>query len=490
MPFSRPRPALTILVKLLLAYVLPTLALFSLFAYFAYDNARRDLEAELGTRLASIAASTATQIRGKYLLSLAPGDESDRAYLNTKRKLEAIKTATELERLFVFRADHTSLCDTEAIPIGSAYPELALDKHELSRVFSARKATSSLLFGGKDGVLYKAGYSPIVASEEDLTVVGAVRVEAPAVYFARLVALKRHLLRYGALLCGVVILSSLVVATLLTRPIRRLAYLATDMGRGNLQVAIDVRGGDEIGLLAHTLDNMRQALRARDERLQMMLAGIAHEVRNPLGGIELYVGILKEELALDPERLAHLGRIERELGYLRRVVSDFLEYARRPTLDLVPTVLGPLLHEIAELCRSDAESAGVELEVQAEDGVVCVADPGQLRRALLNLVQNAVQATPHGARVTLSAAREDDRALVRVTDQGKGIPEDALDKIFTPFFTTKEKGTGLGLAFVKEIISDHGGRIDVHTGEGPGTVFTVELPARDGTTSPHKTVLQ
>lgn len=491
---GRPRrPAPTILAKLLIAFVTPTLVLFGVFGLLAYDFARRDLdlarrdlETELGRRLASIAAATAAQIRGRYLTELAPGDEQARAYLNTKRKLDAVKAKTGVARLYVFRPDHTSLCDTaEGVPIGETYFQLDLDRHELGRVFREGAAVSSVLFRGKDGAWAKAGYAPVTASEDDDTIVAALGVEAPAEYFARideyharLADLRRDIVRYGAALAAAVIGASIFVATRLTRPIRRLAADAERIGRGDLARPVAASGGDEIGRLARTLDEMREALRARDERLQMMLAGIAHEVRNPLGGIELYSGILRDDLAGDAEKLAHVARIERELGHLKAVVSDFLEYARRPKPELVPVELPPILAEAAECVRADAAAAGVALVVGPSDGEppTVRADPTQLRRAVLNLLRNAVQATPAGGTVTLTARRaEGGRVELRVADTGRGIPAEARDKIFTPFYTTKEKGTGLGLAFVQEIVADHGGTIAIESAPGAGTTFTIAL---------------
>src|SRR5262249_10258905 len=111
------------------------------------------------------------------------------------------------------------------------------------------------------------------------------------------------------------------------------------------------------------------------------------------------------------------------------------------------------------------------------DGLAAWADAGQLKRALLNLLRNAVQASPEGGAVVLAVARRDglSRVRIRVADTGRGIPADQVDRIFTPFFTTKEKGTGFGLAFVREIVTDHGGTLSVESAVGRGSTFTVEI---------------
>ncbi len=161
-------------------------------------------------------------------------------------------------------------------------------------------------------------------------------VEASADYLTSLARFRRWLAGAGALGLGIIVLLTALMARRLTGPLGRLAGAAERIGRGDLEAAVPVETRDEVGQLAARLDEMRAALRARDERLQMMLAGIAHEVRNPLGGLELYAGLLREGLAGQPDRLAEVARVEREIGYLKNVVSDFLEYARRPRPELAP----------------------------------------------------------------------------------------------------------------------------------------------------------
>ncbi len=477
------RPRLTILVKLLLAFAVPTMALFAVFAVFAHQVAQRDLEAELGTRLTAVAASAATQIRGKYLVELGPGDEDDRGYLNTKRKLETLVEATGVARIYIFDRDFVLKVgsDPDAV-IGSKLFVAQLDRSELARVFADGRAVASIPFTGNDGKQYQAGYAPVRASENEPEIVLALGVDASPTYFARLADLRRSLFLYGALLALVVLAISVITATLITRPVRRLATAAERIGKGDLAAPVQRSSRDEIGFLAETMDEMRGELQARDERMQLMLSGIAHEVRNPLGGIELFAGILRDEIgADDAEKQRHVARIERELGYLKAVVNDFLEYARRPKPELGEVELGELVRDVIELAHADAAdpSGCSEVTIDSElEPATCRADPGQLRRALLNLVCNAVQASRDAEprRVRVAVGCEGDWATVSVTNRGAPIPAEVRDRMFEPFFTTREKGTGLGLAFVREIIDDHDGEVVVESSPETGTVFTVRLP--------------
>jgi signal transduction histidine kinase len=192
----------------------------------------------------------------------------------------------------------------------------------------------------------------------------------------------------------------------------------------------------------------------------------------------LFAGILRDEIPDGDERRGHVDKIQRELGYLERVVNDFLEYARRPKPELAPVPLGELLADVAQLATTD----DVQIEIEPPAGLaVAQAARGQLRRALLNLAKNAVQAAMAAGHrgkgaVRLSARQRGDEVHLSVWNRGAEIPPEASGRLFEPFFTTREKGTGLGLAFVREIAVDHGGRVDVASTDGQ-TTFTIAIPA-------------
>ena len=473
-----------ILVKLLVALVIPAVALFSLFAYVAYEVSRRDLDDELGRRLEAIAASASTQIRdGKFLRDVP--SEDDPLYLTLQKRLAAVAQTTDarlfvVDRRFDLRLDTALTAATGAL--GRHDFQAELDRAELDRVFSHGVATASVTFQGNDGQWYKTGYAPVRLSPTDAQVVLAIGAQAPASYFDRLDDLRQRLLEWGAGLAVVSVIAAVLATLLITRNIRKLAAAAERIGGGDLTRPVVIGTRDEIGVLGDAMERMRQQLAERDARMQQMLAGIAHEVRNPLAGMTLFAGILHDEIEEGDERRGHVDKIKRELGYLERVVNDFLDYARRPRPEIDDVAVGPLLDEVAQLATTPAITVrvGDPGATLVTTKLVVRADRGQVRRALLNLARNAVQAATaagnQGEHVRLAARAVDDELRLSVWNRGKEIPPETSGKLFEPFFTTREKGTGLGLAFVREIAADHGGRVEVASADGE-TTFTIVLPA-------------
>jgi signal transduction histidine kinase len=255
----------------------------------------------------------------------------------------------------------------------------------------------------------------------------------------------------------------------------RLTEAAQRIAQGDLETPIWRRKRrDQIKTLRDTMEEMRQALRARDEEREMLLAAIAHEIRNPLGGMDLFTGILAEELAGRPEA-AHVARVRAELASLEHVVEEFLDFARSRPLDLAPADLAVLAREVRDLALPLALERGVRLVVGGAGEAR--ADRERVRGALLNLVRNAVEASPQGAAVEIAVRVQDGRAEVDVADRGPGLSPEARAKLFRPFFTTKEKGTGLGLALAKKVADAHRGALEVVDRDGGGTVARIALPA-------------
>lgn len=222
-----------------------------------------------------------------------------------------------------------------------------------------------------------------------------------------------------------------------------------------------------------------------DGLIETLAAGVAHEVRNPLNSVQINLTILEQELqALLPDRQSHvfavLGKIAGEIKRLDDFVSEFLRFARAPRLNLERLALRPLLTDLVAFMTPECSKKGVALSLELSGPESAWVDGFELKQALLNLVLNALEATPAGGHVVVRASGERRRFVVEVIDDGEGMSPDVKDKALTPFFTTREEGTGLGLALVRRIVEQHGGSVDLSSRPGGGTTVTLVFPSPRG----------
>lgn len=239
----------------------------------------------------------------------------------------------------------------------------------------------------------------------------------------------------------------------------------------------------EVGRLREQLELTNREL-ARKERLAAlgeMAAGLAHEIRNPLGGIQLFASLLERDLVDQPPCRDLARKISNGVSALDHIVTDVLAFAGDSppsftSVDLVE-VIGAAL-ELAGL-RIEKKSASVAFDRSAGEFIV-QADPNQMQRAVLNLIFNALDAMPVGGRVNVELSRAGDdpqHVVIDVMDDGPGLPAELLNKVFDPFYTTKDSGTGLGLAIVHRIVESHGGSIRAGNRPEGGALFSMRLPA-------------
>jgi PAS domain S-box-containing protein len=216
--------------------------------------------------------------------------------------------------------------------------------------------------------------------------------------------------------------------------------------------------------------------------LTTLAAGVAHEIKNPLGSISIHIQLIRKALQGKDEVPVpflerHLSVVDEEIDRLNKIVVDFLFAVRPMDVQLRDGDPGELLSGIADFIRPEAERAGVMVELAAAEGLPRVGlDERLMKQALLNLVKNALAAMPGGGKLRLVAERVEDEVRLTVEDSGVGISEEDLPKIFEPYFTTKENGTGLGLTITFKIVREHDGEITVSSRPGQGSSFTINLP--------------
>lgn len=230
----------------------------------------------------------------------------------------------------------------------------------------------------------------------------------------------------------------------------------------------------------------RQA-RIRTERLAQLgglLAGFAHEVRNPLSTIGLNLQLVLEDFRSpdtprDKRTHKRLAVVEQEVRRLQVILDEFLSFARAPEPKLVPTDLNEKVRALVDFAQPDLADKGVSLRFYPGADVGQVpADWDHLQAAIVNLLRNAKEATPAGGEVLVDTSRRGDEVLLRVTDTGHGIPKELHGRVLEPYFSTKKTGTGLGLPTVRRIVEEHGGRVTFESETGKGTQFTLHLPLR------------
>jgi len=228
-------------------------------------------------------------------------------------------------------------------------------------------------------------------------------------------------------------------------------------------------------VLFQTEEQLRRADRL--SALGELSAGMAHEIRNPLGSIKGAAEILKDDYGPDAPHHEFIEILLKETDRLNKIVQEFLSFARPKPPELRQDDINELLESVLALTAQPARKSGISVEKRLDRNIgKWNLDADLLKQAFLNLVLNSIQAMPEGGTLTVVSARRDDRIEVKINDTGMGITANDRKKLFSPFFTTKKDGTGLGLAITYRIIQNHCGTIDVASEPGKGATFTITIP--------------
>jgi signal transduction histidine kinase len=288
-----------------------------------------------------------------------------------------------------------------------------------------------------------------------------------------------------------VIVSGIITARM-SRPINKLVNAATRIGEGDFDVQVETSSRDEIGKLASAFNQMTQELMAQRERLvqservaawRELARRLAHELKNPLFPLQITVENLLRARENTPEQFDEVFReststLLAEVANLKTIIGRFSDFSKMPAPNLEAVDLDQMIRSVVQLFQGQFKQgpARIEAEMQLGDVPPVNGDPTLLRRVIENLVLNAIDAMPKGGRLIFRTDLNHQFAVFELADTGSGLTQEECERLFTPYYTTKQHGTGLGLAIVQSVVSDHKGTISVSSTKNFGTTFHVELP--------------
>ncbi len=310
-----------------------------------------------------------------------------------------------------------------------------------------------------------------------------------------MVTVQAHIrdIAYGIAGLGIIfaVLASLWIAARISRPIEELARAAGRVAEGDWETRVDIRSLDEVGDLARSFNNMTRQLSEQRERLvqtervaawRELARRLAHELKNPLMPLQITVENMVRAKKLPKKQFDEVFResaatLTEEIENLKTIVGRFSDFSKLPKPQAVEMDAREAVRRVMKLYAPALEEKHIELvtSISAEP-LPILGDSELLHRALSNLVLNAMDAMPEGGTLTVSAVRAKETARISVSDTGAGLPPEECERLFTPYYTTKQHGTGLGLAIVQSVVADHNGTIAVESAEGGGARFVIGLP--------------
>jgi len=311
--------------------------------------------------------------------------------------------------------------------------------------------------------------------------------------------LEKRIRNISLVIAGVAVFIGVIVSGVVTarvsRPVRILARAAAEIGQGNWNVRVETSGKDEIGRLGLAFNQMTEELIGQRERLvqservaawRELARRLAHELKNPLFPLQITVENLLRARENTPEQFDEVfhestATLLAEIANLKTIIGRFSDFSKMPAPQIQAVDLNEMVRAVTQLFQGqlNREPGRISPVLDLSDVPPVSGDPVLLRRVVENLVLNAVDAMPQGGTLTFRTAMNEKFAVLELSDTGAGLTPEECDRLFTPYYTTKQHGTGLGLAIVQSVVSDHHGSISVSSRKNQGTTFHVELPLWD-----------
>ena len=390
-------------------------------------------------------------------------------------------------RVLVLDADGKVQCDSFGLLNGTR-----LQLPEALSVLTGNQATAYGIhqYDADEGLLSSGAYAACCAARMncDGSMLGVLLYISPVdEMMDSLNSVVRQMLTVFVAVAALAVLASLLLSSLLTRPVTDLTGVIQRMGKGDLSVRAPVRGSGEMRELANSYNHMAEQLESLDKSRNQFVSNASHELKTPLTTMKICLESLIYQPDMPEElRTEFMQDINHEIDRLTGIVTDLLTLTRMDNkadkLTLASCDLGVLTKETVRALLPIAQKRGQTLTCECDSAVIGIVDRAKLNQVIYNLTENALKYTPDGGRIAVVLRRRGGNAVWQVTDNGVGIPQEDIAHIFDRFYRVDKArsretgGTGLGLSIVHQLVLMHGGEISVESVHGSGSTFTVTIP--------------
>ncbi|MCG2715159.1 MAG: HAMP domain-containing histidine kinase [Candidatus Marinimicrobia bacterium] len=350
----------------------------------------------------------------------------------------------------------------------SAVQSSMIHKHEIQKS-RAKGIAFSPLFSNTSGKTYKSVFKVINIDNASEIVLG---LDADARFLKYTARLRRRIISIGIIVLIFSIIAASILSQTLTRPLRLLSRFARDIGKGRAETTNFQRRYDEIGFLGKTMENMRHEIDQREKDNKQLIASVAHEIRNPLAGMQVNAELLLETTRKMKEIHSYSRAVAKEIANLSNIVENFLAYARPIESTLTSQSIRAILEEIITNIQQDFPNHIIKIY---GDGSATIHQ-GKIKHAFFNILKNACESSAPNMEIVISIQSKNEMLSISFLNQGPPIPVEIQSQIFEAFFSTKSSGVGLGLSISKSIVEQHGGKILLTRSDSSGTEFVIQLP--------------
>ena len=455
--------------KLVLVFTMLILVIVATMAGIGYLSIKNIYLGQIAEQNIRLSRLMGTALNPQYLDFLGSGAGSNQAADYYRKQLEESSNQLGLSNAFIFNRELETLLQTNAEEsVTGNDNRLLLNRTEITRL-APGQATTSLPFRDVRGEWYLWGFYRI---DNDYW----LGIQEHARQFQQVEELGQTFLLIGLIGMLLTGLAGWFLAATIARPIDRLVRFSGALGQRDFNAALPQGLGGELATLATAMDRMRRDLGEHHREKERILAQVAHEIRNPLGGMELLSGLVREDLIREGHSTTYIDKVLNEIAGLKELIRAYLNYSKPMVAKREELIPAEDIRELAILLEPKLQDKQATLVYEGARDPIWF-DRSHFKQVLMNLLSNSLEAVDTGGKISVETETQPDKTLVTVSDNGPGISDEHIDTIFEPFYTTRAEGSGLGLAICKKLCVENDAEINVERDYETGGRFVLSIPS-------------